>query len=140
MRLTIVGLCLVLLALLFTFYSPSPRFESTWLTVLFGVPGAFLLCGGGELLQVFVKRLRKKRMNASAEGQVESIHLGRGLFNGRVLVSLVVSFTGDDGVKHRAKTSTLVPLTSLSSYEKGRPLTVLYEANHLERGILVESI
>ncbi|WP_447740117.1 hypothetical protein [Variovorax boronicumulans] len=140
MKLTSLGLLLVALALFFTFRAPSSAFEGTWLTVLFGMSGAFLLCGGGELLRNLAMRLRKRRLRARATGQVDSIELGRGLFNGRVLVSLVVSFAGEDGLVRRVKTSVPVPLTNLSRYEKGRSLTVLYDAGHLDRGVFVEPI
>jgi hypothetical protein len=135
-----IGLLLVLLAVSFTFVKSTGGIDYSWLCVLAGSVGALLLCGGGELIGIFSGRLKKKRMNASAMGSVESIQLGRGIVNGRAIVSLVVSFASEDGVPRRIKTNALVSLASLSTYEKGRSVVVRYNAANPDDGILVEAI
>ncbi|MDQ0072388.1 hypothetical protein J2W34_004193 [Variovorax boronicumulans] len=134
-----IGLLLVLVAVSLTFVDSTGGIDYSWLSMLCGLVGALLLCGGGELAGIFGARLLKgKRMRAHAMGLVESIELGRGIFNGRALVSLVVSFAGEDGMAHRTKTNALVSLATLSTYEKGRPVVVRYDASDPDGGILVE--
>ena len=135
-----IGLVLVLLALACTFVESSGGINYSWLAVLFGTAGAFLLCGGGELFKIFGRRLKKKRMKARAMGSVESIEMGRGIFNGSALVSLVVSFATEDGVAHLVKTEALVSLVHLPTYEKGRTVLVRYDASDPDAGILIEAV
>jgi hypothetical protein len=135
-----IGLLLVLLALSFTFVKSTGGIDYSWLSVTLGLVGAFLLCGGGELVGIFGGRLKRKRMNARAMGSVESIRLGPAIFNGRAIVSVVVSFASEDGVAHQTRTNALVSLASLSTYEKGRSVVVRYNASNPDGGILVEAI
>jgi len=135
-----IGLFLVLLAVSFTFVKSTGGVDYSLLCALAGTVGALLLCGGGELIGIFIRKLRRKRMNASAMGSVESIQLGRGILNGRAIVSLVVSFASEDGVAHQTRTNALVSLARLSTYEKGRSVVVRYNASNPDGGILVEAI
>lgn len=138
MALTGVGLLLVLIALGLTFV-PSDGSGTSWLVVSLGMVGALFLCGGGELLQIYGAQ-RDKKLSSRAVGRVESVRAGRGLWNDRLIVSLIVSFPTEDGLVHRKQARALVPLTSLASYEQGRSLLVFYNPADPDRGIRVESI
>lgn len=135
-----IGLLLVLLALVCTFFESTGGINYSWLAVLSGTAGALLLCGGGELFKIVIRRFRKKRMKARAMGSVESIEMGRSVLNGSALVSLVVSFASEDGVAHRIRTEALVSLVHLPTYGKGRPVVVRYDASDPDGGILVEAL
>lgn len=136
-----IGLLLVLVAVSLTYIDSRGGVDYSWLSLLCAVVGGLLLCGMGELAGIFGTRLFKgKRMRARAVGLVEGIELGRGIFNGRALVSLVVSFASEDGASHRTKANALVSLATLSAYEKGRPVVVRYDATDPDGGILVDAV
>jgi hypothetical protein len=133
-----IGLLLILAALGLTFV-PYGEAGGSWMVIALGTLGALILCGGGELIQIYGARHNKK-LSARAVGRVESISTGRGLLNDRLIVSLIVSFPASDGVVHRKQTRALVPLTSLASYEQGSSLFILYNPSDLDGGIRVESM
>lgn len=112
---------------------------SNWGPVL-AFPGAALLCGGWEFLEIRRREARSREFGGEAHGVIVESKIGPGYVNDSAIMDMTVCFTDGTNVRRRAFIRSVVALNEMADYRVGQVVLVRYATAAPDTELVIEPV
>lgn len=98
---------------------------------MLALPGATLLCGFWEFLEIRRRKVRSRKFDEEAHSAILGSEIGTGYVNDSAIMELMTPFIDANGSARRAFLNIVRPLNEMADYRIWQPVLVCYPDTEL---------